>query len=68
MYQMVKTNVIIYLTRFNRIHERDRHPDRQTDGQTSHKGSVCTYLWHCVAKTVIVTHVVYAQQIRSIRT
>jgi len=26
------------LTRFHRIHERDRHPYRQTDGRTSHDG------------------------------
>jgi len=30
-------------TRFDGIHERDRHPDGQSDGQTPHDGIGCAY-------------------------
>ena len=37
-YPNVKKVYEKMLTRFDRIHERDRHPDRQTDRQTPHDG------------------------------
>jgi len=38
--------------RFDATHERDRHTDRQTDGQTPHDSIGRTYASHRAAKTM----------------
>jgi len=45
----------IVLIRFDRIQERNRHPDRRTDRQTLHDGIGRTFAQHRAAKTVSYT-------------
>jgi len=41
-YHMAK-NFEDMCIRFDMVHERDRHTDRQTDEQTAHDGIGCAY-------------------------
>ena len=49
---IVKKNFEDIFIRFDATHERDRHRDRQTDGQTPHDSMGRAYASHPAAKTM----------------
>jgi len=55
---MVKNFRDIFI-RFDATHERGRHTDRQTDGQTPHDSIGRAYASHRAGKTSSASHVIH---------